>query len=223
MLNFEDIKNNLNNVKSKIRNAQLIAVSKLQPVELIEYAYQAGQRDFGENYVQELLEKRKKLSHLPNIRWHLIGGLQTNKVKTAIECADCFHALDSIKLLTEFQKRLKANNISNYPVFIEVNIDSEENKSGIRPEETISFINHVLQAKELKLLGLMCMPKPSSNLSDTKKSFTKFKELAKSAEKSLNIQLKLSMGMSDDYELADQMGSDFVRVGRKIFGDRPLK
>ena len=223
MLNFEEIKNNLSTVKSKLKNAQLIAVSKLQPIEVIEFAYQAGQRDFGENYVQELAEKRQKLSHLTDIRWHLIGGLQSNKVRNAIEVADTFHALDSIKLAKEFQKRLISKNIKNFPVFIEINIDSEENKSGISPSECTSFINQVLQIKELKLLGLMCMPKPNAQIDLTKKSFIKFKELAFEAEKTLNIQLKLSMGMSDDYELADQLGSSFVRAGRKIFGDRPLK
>lgn len=223
MLTFDEIKNNLESVKSKLKNAKLIAVSKLQPVQLIEFAYRAGQRDFGENYVQELNEKRKSLAHLSDIRWHLIGGLQTNKVKSAIEGADYFHAMDSIKLMNEFQKRLKLKNAFGFPVFIEINIDSEENKSGINPEDCNDFISQIIKIPELKLMGLMCMPKPSKDINITKSSLVEFKKLVLKAEETHKTQLKLSMGMSDDFELADQLGSNFVRVGRKIFGDRPLK
>ncbi len=223
MITLDEIKKNITIVKSQLKHATLIAVSKLQPVELIEFAYQAGQRDFGENYVQELAEKKQKLLHLKDIRWHLIGPLQSNKAKQAIQLADVFHALDSLKLASELSKRVRSESKNNFPVFIEVNLNNEDSKSGLNVSDLNDFCANILQMPELKLLGLMCIPKPTNDIQIQKNNFLKLVQLGGELEKRFSITLKYSMGMSDDYQIADHCGSDYVRVGRKIFGDRPSR
>ncbi len=153
----------------------------------------------------------------------MIGTLQTNKVNQAIHLCDCFHALDSKKLADELIKGLNAKNQKDFNVFLEVNIDSEESKSGMRPEEVDSFLEIYLKRPEITILGLMCIPKANLNESATRSSFQHLAELAKTLSAKHGTSLKLNMGMSDDFELAIQEGADYVRVGRGIFGDRPSR
>ncbi len=189
----------------------LIAVSKLQPVSLIEEAYHLGQRDFGENYVQELTEKKQTLAHLPDIRWHLIGSLQSNKARQALACADYFHALDSLRLAQELSKRSEGTQ-KMLPVFIQINVDTEATKSGVKPEELDSLLTTIRMLPGLTVKGLMTIPAPKSDMHPT---FQKMRELSEPHH------LELSMGMSEDFSQAIKDGSNWVRVGRKIFGDRP--
>lgn len=198
-------------------SVRILAVSKLQPIELIEEAYVAGIRDFGENYVQELVEKRRRLMHLNGIRWHLIGHLQTNKVKTVIQEADCFHALDSEKLIREIVKRASRP----WPVFIEVNVDDELSKTGIHPEVLGGIVRKVRQEPLLKLEGLMCIPEPRPEPALMRPAFRKLGVLAR--EHSAGGPLALSMGMSADFEVAVEEGSNWIRVGTRLFGDRSAR
>lgn len=187
----------------------LLAVSKLQPVSLIEEAYALGLRDFGENYVQELVEKRAALAHLKDIRWHLIGPLQTKKAKLAAQNANFFHALDSIKIADELDKRVKEIGGKPLQVFIQINVDAEATKSGIAPSDLAAFTSHIRSLTSLNLRGLMCIPEPRD---DMHPSFKKMHELGPS--------LELSMGMSHDFETAIAEGANWIRVGTAIFGER---
>lgn len=197
----------------------LIAVSKFQPISAIEEAYRAGQRDFGESYVQELERKRKALSHLTDIKWHLIGHLQTNKVKSALPLANFFHALDSERLANEISKRSASD--TPWPVFIEVNIDNEQSKSGIPSTRATDLAAAILKAPALRLWGLMCIPAPDA---DPRGSFRKMAILAEAIEAAhAGLSLQLSMGMSDDFEIAVEEGANWIRVGTKLFGERPQK
>jgi pyridoxal phosphate enzyme (YggS family) len=200
----------------------ILAVSKTQSLAAIEEAYSCGLRDFGENYVQELAEKREKLSHLKEIRWHLIGHLQTNKVKQAVEVADFFHALDSEKIVREAARRAKGLRESPWPVFIEVNVDTEPTKSGASPQELPRLIESVRQEPSLMLEGLMCIPKPTQDKEQLSAAFRRLSMLA-AAGQGPNPPLKLSMGMSDDFEIAIEQGANWIRIGRKLFGERVQK
>lgn len=195
----------------------LIAVSKLQPIALIEAAYQAGQRDFGENYAQELRDKASELAHLTELRWHAIGTLQSNKVKYVAKVAQSFHALCSLDIAQELGKRRSEVPID---VLIEVNIAGEDSKSGIAPSAVEALAAQVRTVAGVRLVGLMCMPpqpEPPScwTPEDNRPHFAKLRALAKS----LGLA-QLSMGSTSDYEVAIEEGATIVRVGRSIFGER---
>lgn len=193
---------------------RLLAVSKLQPLELIEEAYSLGVRDFGENYVQELVEKRQKLSHLKDIRWHLIGHLQTNKAKLVVANASFFHALDSVKLAHELAKRARDfGRRDALSVFVQINVDQEESKSGVSPDDADRIIDAVQTEPALKFAGLMCIPEPKENPELMRPAFQKLRKLCPPGA-------SLSMGMSEDFEVAIEEGANWVRVGRKLFGER---
>lgn len=192
----------------------LLAVSKHQPVSLLEEAYFAGLRDFGENYVQELLEKKAALAHLPGIRWHLIGHLQTNKARLASGAADYFHALDSEKLARELAKRA----VKPLSVFIQVKIDDERTKSGMSEHEVGSLIELVRKEPMLRLEGLMCIPEPRSPIELMRPAFRRLASLASGFE--ADAALKLSMGMSSDFTIAIEEGANWIRVGTRLFGER---
>jgi len=195
----------------------LIAVSKLQPSGLIEQAYQAGQRDFGENYAQELRDKASELAHLPGLRWHAIGPLQSNKVKYVAKVAQSFHALCSLDIAIELGKRRSEPPID---VLIEVNIAGEDSKCGIAPSKLASLADEVRKVAGVRLVGLMCMPpqpEPPTPWTpeDNRPHFAALRALARSLGLS-----QLSMGSTSDYEVAIEEGATIVRVGRSIFGER---
>ncbi|MBI3557595.1 MAG: YggS family pyridoxal phosphate-dependent enzyme [Deltaproteobacteria bacterium] len=198
-------------------DVRILAVSKIQPIALIEECYSLGLRDFGENYVQELVEKRRLLAHLKDIRWHLIGHLQTNKAKQVVNEADCFHALDSEKLLRELARRAERV----LPVFIEVNIDDEPSKAGVPPAVVEALVQAVRAEPKLKLEGLMCIPEAKSDPEMMRPAFRRMSALARKVEQT--HPLLLSMGMSSDFEVAVEEGANWVRVGAKLFGERPQR
>ncbi len=197
----------------------LIAVSKIQSVEAIQYLYSLGQKDFGENYVQELCEKKLLL---PNeIRFHFIGHLQTNKVKSVINAVSSVHTLDSLKLAQELQKKLsQMSPTKKLPVFIEVNIDNEPTKAGVGVSETAAFCREISETCPLlEIQGLMCIPNPArAHEAGEASAFQKLSLL----EKQCRPWTKgaLSMGMTADFATAIKEGATHIRVGTAIFGER---
>ena len=184
----------------------------------IEAAYAAGPRDFGGNYAQELRDKSTELAHVPELRWHAIGPLQTNKVKYVAKVATSFHALFNLEIAEELNKRREGHPID---VFIEVNIAAEDSKSGIAPAQVAALAEKVRKLPGLRLVGLMCMPpqpEPPTAWTpeDNRPHFAALRELGKS----LGLT-QLSMGSTSDYEVAIEEGATVVRVGRSIFGSRP--
>jgi len=170
-----------------------------------------GQRDFAENYVQELLEKNAilKQQNITDIKWHFIGHLQRNKVKKLLTAIPqiMIHTIDSLELAQEINKHTE----KPLNCFIQVNIDNEENKSGIASQDTRSFYNRLKKLPNVNCIGLMCIPEQ-----DNPASFEKMKQLCAS----INPHLKLSMGMSSDYQAAIRAGATHVRIGTALFGER---
>lgn len=201
----------------------LIAVSKKQSLEAIQALYGLGQRDFGESYVQELVAKATALRDrgCTDIRWHFIGHLQTNKVKQLLPHVHAIHTVDSERLARELAKRwLALSPLHKIPVFLEVNIDAEAEKSGVTASEAPALAsllaNDTQIAAALELRGLMCIPDPDLGLESALSAFRRLKELGRA----LPSCQQLSMGMSDDFELALAEGATHIRVGTAIFGER---
>ena len=204
-------------------NARLIAVSKGQPLEKILEAYACGQRDFGENYAQELIEKSAELAvrGIRDIRWHFIGHLQTNKVKQLLPLVSSIHTIDSARLAQEISKRWTAlGRAGALSVFAEVNVDREPSKSGVFPEDLAGLLTATKDLPGLDWAGLMCVPSREAGLSGEA-----FRALAKLERSSRPVTRgELSMGMSGDYEVALREGAGasrvWIRLGTGIFGER---
>lgn len=197
---------------------QLIAVSKTQSIESIREAAAAGQRDFGENYVQELVNKAEALADL-HLNWHFIGHLQRNKINVLLPHVTSIHSIDSIKLAEAIAARA-TRRISG---FIEINIGNEENKSGISPTALPELLRVCADLKLLEIKGLMCIPPPTDDRERQKKYFTKVAELQAHANAEgwyKQPLTELSMGMSHDYVQAIACGATVIRVGTAIFGER---
>lgn len=192
-------------------NVKLVAVTKTRTVEEIKQAIISGITCIGENRVQEANEK---FPLLPNVEKHMIGSLQTNKVKLAVELFDMIQSVDSLKLAKEIDKRCKAIN-KVMPVLVEVNIGDEPNKHGIKLEDAKSFVKEISQLKNIDVQGLMCVA-PLVNPEEARPYFKKMKQ----AFDSINGLKWLSMGMSNDYKIAIEEGSNMVRIGTAIFGER---
>lgn len=202
----------------------LVAVSKTQPIEAIEALYSLGHRDFGENYVQELVEKASNLeaAGCRDIRWHFIGHLQTNKVKTLIPHVYAVHSVDSQRLAAELAKRWRqhhADEASRLSCFLEVNIDREPSKSGVMPTDAPALAAAIAGAEPaLKLEGLMAIPASGGGPEDLARSFAALRELELGCRP--HTAGRLSMGMSGDFEIAIPQGATHVRVGTALFGAR---
>ena len=209
----DSVKEVIEGLKSELGDCLLVAVSKTKSNEEIMEAYDLGIRDFGENYVQELVSK---MDNLPSdIRWHMIGHLQTNKVKDIVKRnIYLIESVDSIKLASEINKyALRNNKVVN--ILIEVNIAGESSKTGCSLENLDSLINFVKSLSSIKLLGLMAIGAHSDEEDVIRDSFKKMNEL----KTKYDLEL-LSMGMSSDYKIALEEGSNIVRIGTKIFGKR---
>ncbi len=192
----------------------LVAVSKTQPPEAVREAYSAGQRDFGENYAQEWRAKADALAGLPELRWHFIGGLQTNKVKYLAGRVHAVHTVDRPELARELSKRHEARG-ARTRVFLEVNVGGEASKEGCAPAEVPALAGVVRALPALDLVGLMCVP-PAAG--DPRPHFRLLRRL----RDELGLA-ELSMGMSGDWQAAVEEGSTLVRIGTAIFGARPAK
>ncbi len=198
----------------------LIAVSKLKPVCDLEDAYKAGARDFGENHVQELMDKIPVLPK--DIRWHMIGHLQRNKVKYIVGKVFLIHSVDSLRLAEEINKEsLKAGVISD--ILLEVNIAGEESKWGQDPSEIIEFVKSVAVLPAVRIKGLMTVAPVTETPDENRKYFRALRELSVDikGQNIHNVSMDiLSMGMTGDYEAAVAEGATYVRVGTGIFGAR---
>jgi len=199
-------------IKSQNHSAEIIAVSKTFPIDKILPLIEYGHEHFGENKVQEAITKWSdlKLKH-KKIKLHLIGKLQSNKVKHAVKIFDYIHSLDNIKLASKIEVEQKKIN-KNVKLFIQINIGNEDQKNGLRPEELKKFYSQCVNEFNLNIIGLMCIPPLTGNMKDY---FIKMLNL----KNSLGLK-DLSMGMSNDYLEAANCGASFLRIGSKIFGER---
>jgi pyridoxal phosphate enzyme (YggS family) len=226
---MSQLTNNLKEVLSTIpeKNVTLVAVSKTKPIALIQEAYDAGQRHFGENKVQELAEKAEAMPK--DIHWHIIGHLQTNKVKYIAPFVYLIHSVDSIKLLKEINKQAAKNDrIIN--VLLQMHIAAEETKFGFDKSELMSLFkdNELSTFENVKVEGLMGMATFTDNEAQIRHEFNGLNEIynqltdqIKSSQPRKNAEMSiLSMGMSGDYKIAIEEGSNMVRIGTTIFGDR---
>lgn len=193
----------------------LLAVSKTKSEALIREAYAAGQRDFGENYVQELCAKAAALSDLPDLRWHLIGPLQRNKVKQVVPVAALVHTVDRPALAEEIEKRAAAAG-RTVPVLIEVNVGGEASKAGCPPFGVAALAGVVRAMPHLSLRGLMTIPPDTEDREQARPFFAALRAL----RDQIGELSELSMGMSHDFEIAVEEGATIVRVGTAIFGSR---
>jgi pyridoxal phosphate enzyme (YggS family) len=198
---------------------QLVAVSKTKPPALVREAYAAGQRDFGENYAQELAQKAEELADLVDIRWHFIGHLQSNKAKLVARSASVVHTLDSATLARELGKRAAKErpDHSALPVLVEVNVGGEPQKHGATPAELAEVLDAAAAQPSLALRGLMTMP--PHDLITARRAFDALVSL-RNLHGGRSRLPELSMGMSDDLEVAIACGATIVRVGTAIFGAR---
>ena len=220
---MESIKDKIKIVQSKIdaskidKNVKLVAVSKKKSWENILEAYENGISDFGENYLQESLEKISKLKDL-KINWHFIGNIQSNKCEEIAKNFDWVHTIDRLKVARLIDKYCPED--KSIKCLIQINIDDEESKSGIRVEEVEIFLKELSSLKKIKICGLMIIPNPNVELSDLQQTFKNIKMLADRLIENYENLTEISMGMSRDFELAIKEGSTIVRLGETIFGAR---
>jgi hypothetical protein len=209
----------------KQTNTKLIAVSKTKPNKAIQELYELGQRDFGENKVQELVDKYEQLPK--DIRWHLIGHLQTNKVKYIAPFVHLIHSVDSLKLLLEIEKQA-AKVARNIPVLLQIHIAEEETKFGLDKTEVIEILEYYTAPnsplQHIQIVGLMGMATNTDDMNVRQKEFAQLKQLFLFIKQGYLLNktdfTELSMGMSDDYPTAIQEGSTMVRIGSLLFGKR---
>ncbi|MCW9715047.1 YggS family pyridoxal phosphate-dependent enzyme [Avibacterium sp. 21-594] len=228
-----DIQQNLQQVQQQIQQAcqqanrtisevSLLAVSKTKPVEAILHAYQAGQRQFGENYVQEGVEK---IQHFEgqnvDLEWHFIGPLQSNKSRLVAEHFDWIQTLDRAKIADRLNDQ-RPHYKKPLNVLIQINISDESSKSGIQPAEMLDLAKHIKNLPHLCLRGLMAIPAPTDDIHQQKQAFMQMQQLFQQLKRALpECQIDtLSMGMSDDLTSAIECGATMVRVGTAIFGAR---
>ena len=225
-----DIKRNLEDVLKKIEIAEkksisgekveLIAVTKTHGIDIIKEAIELGVTDIGENKVQEFTAKYEKLGN--DVNFHMIGTLQSNKVKYIYDKAKLIHSLDRMSLAKEIERKAQASNII-VNCLVQVNISNEESKGGVSFSETEKFIESLLDFKNLKIVGLMGIAKNTDDLSEIRDSFRRLYNLKEKIKKQNIEELEmkyLSMGMSSDFEMAIEEGSNMVRIGSSIFGKR---
>ena len=201
---------------------QLVAVSKRHPAAAVREAHALGVRIFGENYAQELVAKAAEVGALSGIAWHMIGHLQTNKARQVAPVAACVQTIDSAHLAAELAKRA-AQAGRSIDVLLEVNVARDPKKSGCAPADLASLVDAVLaQAPCLRLRGLMTMPRETENPEDARPVFAELRALQAAHGGPARLP-ELSMGMSDDFEIAIEEGATIVRVGTALFGERPAR
>jgi len=199
-------------------SVKLLAVSKKQPVSSVLEAIQAGQRDFGENQVQEGLEKIAAIAN-DELIWHFIGHLQTNKTRSVAEHFDWVHSVDRLKT-AERLSRQRPDDLGDLNVCLQVNVDAEDSKSGLPPAAVLELAAAVVELPQLKLRGLMCLPAVRQDFEAQREPFTRLRRLADQLRASGIPTDTLSMGMSGDYRAAIFEGGTIVRLGTAIFGAR---
>ena len=225
-----DVAKNLANVKSRIAQAEknydrepgsvtLIAVSKTKPVSLIQQAIAAGQKVFGENYVQEAVSKKQALQEF-ELEWHFIGPIQSNKTRLLAENFDWIHSVDRLKIAQRLSEQ-RPDNMPPISMMLQVNISQETSKSGVEPEALESLVESVLQLPKVSLQGFMAIPAKTTSFEEQRIAFRQLAELRDNIQNDLKISLPcLSMGMSGDMEAAIAEGATHIRIGTDIFGAR---
>ncbi len=202
---------------------KIVAVSKTHPVEAIVNGFDAGIRDFGENYVQELKSKYEQVKQIPNIEpnWHFIGHLQTNKVKYIIPFVSLIHSVDSVHLAEEINRQAQKNN-RIVDILIQVNTSGDLSKFGCEPEQALRIIEEVCKFSHIRIIGLMTIGSFSNDETITRREFRLLRKIFEEAkEKFPELPLKeLSMGMTNDYLIAVEEGATILRIGTAIFGER---
>lgn len=228
---MEDFKKNLEIIEENICKAcekagrersevTLIAVSKTKPLEDLQAVYDLNIRDFGENKVQELTGKIEAMPE--DIRWHMIGHLQRNKVKYIVDKVELIHSVDSLRLAEEISKQAIKKNV-NVNILVEINIGDEESKFGISADEVKVLVRDIAKLDNIKVQGLMCVAPYVVDSEENRAFFHKIKDLSVDIMKenidnvSMNV---LSMGMSNDYQVAIEEGATMVRIGSNLFGKR---
>jgi len=208
----DNVKQNIKELKYEDYNPKIIAVSKTFKMEDIMPLIDYGHQDFGENKVQEAFSKWKEVkSNKNHLKLHMIGKLQTNKVKAALNIFDYIHSVDNYKLGEKIVKYEKELN-KKIKTFVQVNVGEESQKSGINPKNVNQFVNHCRDSLPLNIIGLMCLPPINDN---PEKYFLHLNKLRNQTD-----LRHLSMGMSNDYQTATKCGSTFLRIGSKILGER---
>jgi pyridoxal phosphate enzyme (YggS family) len=200
-------------------DVHLLAVSKRQPLEKIVEAAAAGQRDFGENTVQEGIEKVTKLAEEKGLCWHFIGHLQSNKTRAVAEHFDWVHSIDKLKTARRLSEQ-RPDSLGDLNVCIQVNIDEEASKSGAAPADVAELAREVAGLPRLRLRGLMCLPAIRETLAEQRLPFARTRELAEAVKRDGIAMDTLSMGMSDDFRAAILEGATIVRIGTAVFGPR---
>lgn len=221
--NYDDIANSI--AEEKKSRVKVVSVSKSHPVEALMRAYKSGLRVFGENYVQEMVDKYEFVdSELKSeIVWHFIGHLQTNKVKYIAPFVDCIHSVYKLKLAKEIDKRAKEND-RTIDILLQVNTSGEESKSGCTLADAKEIVKGIAELENINLKGFMTISGLESTDEERKQEFTDLRLLRDELESELDISLpELSMGMTSDYQLAIKQGSTMIRIGTAIFGKREYK
>lgn len=201
---------------------KIIAVSKTKPTDMLLAAYNADIKVFGENYVQELVDKHQYFQsiNINDIEWHFIGHLQTNKAKYIVPFVDYIHSVDSLKLAEEINKRAAQNN-KIQKILLQINTSGELSKSGCEPSEALNLAQQVITLSNISIKGLMTIGSFTDNVPLQRKEFSMLKNILKQINDSLNLQLQeLSMGMSHDYPIAISEGATMLRIGTAYFGER---
>lgn len=222
--NYRQVLNNIQDACQAVgrdpKEVTLVAVSKTKPVEMLQQVYDAGARVFGENKVQEIMDK---YDHLPgDIRWQMIGHLQRNKVKYIVDKVDMIHSVDSYRLAQTIETEAAKKNVT-VSVLLEVNVAEEESKFGLKMDEVLPLVQQISELPHVQVKGLMTIAPFVSNPEDNRGIFRKLKKLSVDIEaKNINntTMSVLSMGMTGDYMVAVQEGATMVRVGTGIFGER---
>jgi pyridoxal phosphate enzyme (YggS family) len=227
MVSEREIRARLDEVRGRIAAAlararrspdacRLVLAIKTQPPQAVAAAFRAGARDFGENYVQEAVLKRQALGVMPGAFWHLIGHLQTNKARAAVEHFDLIQTLDSERLATLLQRVREEPRVR---VLVEVNLGAEASKTGVALDKVEALI--AVARAQVTIAGLMTIPPPAPETNQARRHFAALRELRDRLAAATGLTLsELSMGMTDDYEFAIEEGATIVRVGRAVFGER---
>ncbi|MCI6006134.1 MAG: YggS family pyridoxal phosphate-dependent enzyme [Blautia sp.] len=222
--NLQQVRNNIKRACEAVGRdpdeVTLVAVSKTKPVEMLKEAYDAQTRVFGENKVQEIMDKYDRLPD--DVQWHMIGHLQRNKVKYIVDKVAMIHSVDSLRLAETIEQEAAKHDI-RVPVLVEVNVAQEDSKFGLKVDEVLPFIEQAAQLPHLEIKGLMTIAPYVENPENNREIFRQLKKLSVDIEdKNINniTMSVLSMGMTGDYEVAVQEGATMVRVGTGIFGER---
>ena len=198
----------------------LLAVSKTKPASMVREAWELGQRDFGENYLQDALEKINTLADLKDISWHFIGPIQSNKTRDIANHFQWVHSVDRLKIAQRLNDQ-RSEDLPPLNICLQVNISNEESKSGVKPKELPELVKLVSQMPRLKLRGLMAIPAPEQDQKKQRIPLKALAELQKQLNKNLQLDMDtLSMGMTEDLEAAIYEGSTMVRIGTALFGAR---